>query len=246
LRLPVEFPAPTWGKTPRPKMTANTALPRIPSALRGGGGAFGVDMWFKPLAARPPLIPEPPAVQAPHPPPQAADAYEVGKIYAGKDAEGGWQLVRITRGADSDGILAGDVLANVSSRPGVQPLVLEHWPTVYGMPRYLMNLPAPPLESQPPPAAAEDLGQKTVFVKGDIPGHWILAPAMADNFSADNSSTSIYNFSGDNSTAPPMQRPEFVLSPAANGTNLTWVYVGANVTFNVTSVGFNAMVPGPA
>eukprot|EP00929_Paragymnodinium_shiwhaense_P112357 TRINITY_DN80613_c0_g1_i1.p1 TRINITY_DN80613_c0_g1~~TRINITY_DN80613_c0_g1_i1.p1 ORF type:complete len:237 (-),score=27.34 TRINITY_DN80613_c0_g1_i1:190-900(-) len=154
-------------------------LLRLPGGLRGASG-HALDIWFTPLKPPAAALPERPVQitsqgkatpQGAQPPPAASLAYDVGGIYAGLDVDGGWQLVRLARGPDSEGTFVADVLANISSLGG-DPVVLDRWPKVYGMPEFLRPTPPPPPPSvvlgyKPPPGMP-------VFVKGQKTGEWVV------------------------------------------------------------------------
>lgn len=182
----------------KPKPLPMAPLPRLPPSLRGAHG-MAIEVWLTPLKPPPAALPARPVAvksqgaatpQAAGPPPPASLAYDVGSVYAGKDVQDGWQLVRLTKGPDSEGVFAADVLANVSSLGG-SPAVLDHWPRVYGTEEFLRPLPPPPPVSLEPGALPPGVA---VFVRGLKPGEW----AASDGFGQ----------KGDD-----QKTPEFVLYP---------------------------------
>mmetsp|Transcript_60061 Transcript_60061/g.113323 ORF Transcript_60061/g.113323 Transcript_60061/m.113323 type:complete len:248 (-) Transcript_60061:126-869(-) len=129
---------------------------------------------LKPLSRLPPMEPKllpdlgllptemplPPQRQPPSP--QAirmpGDQFQVGTIYQGKDVQGTWRLVNLTKSVGG-GKFEADVLSKETFS------VLRHWPTVYGHPEVLKPTISP---------------EAVKHVPGSQPGEWLRAgPAPA-------------------------------------------------------------------
>lgn len=98
------------------------------------------------LPTLPPLptaMPAMPSLVPPPPRPPIVYNYQLGHIYAAKDVEGTWQLVRLIDGPNDAGSYKGEALAKVTA--GVEPQVASAWPAIKGSAEYLRPTPAPPL-----------------------------------------------------------------------------------------------------
>lgn len=109
------------------------------------------------LPALPTGVPMPPQRQPPSP--QAirmpADQFQVGTLYQGKDSQGTWRLVNLTKSV-GDGTFEADVLSKETFS------VVRHWPTVYGHPEVLKPTISP---------------EAIEHVPGSLPGEWLRARA---------------------------------------------------------------------
>jgi len=127
----------------------------------------------------PTLPPGPTAGPLPPPPPPPPPApttppfeYHVGNVYAGKDVNGTWQIVKLTREvddpehplADEAPVFEGDVFGNVTL-DGRLPVAEAHWPRVYADPEFLRATPAPPTTAVPT--------QPRLFAAGNASGEML-------------------------------------------------------------------------